>query len=617
MTHRIHRPTALARTLCAAAVCVATLLVATPAQAQPVSNSTLYYRMGGGTPGGGAANRSQVATNLGLSGNLRLNYSCGKFDIGLSWQTLMNGFSQLGTQVTNAVKAGIASLPLYILQRAQPGLYQLFQNYSAKADAIIAASLKTCEEMEATIKAGQNPYEDWVKVAKGDVWKMKAQAGGDVVQAKLDIGRNEEANKLGVQWVFGRRAGGVSSDALRPIRDLSIAGYNATLNKPAASSPTTSYASSAEKNTRLVQAFQTPDEMAKFATEVLGDKRVYTCTQGTDGCPSATNVTTASRLHSRGRFVLPCLALGLGLSGTRLHLRLQCGSIALLVVVLLAVGSGSIVFRGGGVGVAPEHVFTIDGDAVDQQEAALDEGSHFPLAGLATSLTILHVTFVEVRIDVTDTKRDEDVALSSYILPQTIHHFDGFASADPKVEVGVVGLIRVATQGGNAAGKERIGATTSIALGFNPADAVEVTDAVDVQVEVVGLDGSSHGDLQRKKTREITQPSTGPKAEDRETQFPCPGCKENTLELTLGASSCAFRELRRRVLPLGKSRTKANGLHDLCQVLIKQSPNRVLDWLEPCSPKKGSTRRKPKLQCDCNRAQGGKSAGLMSPRRTL
>ena len=146
----------------ATAICLA---LATPAQAQPVSNSTLYYRMGGGTPGGAAANGSQIAANLGLSGNLRLNYSCGKFDIGLSWQTLMNGFSQLGTQVTNAVKAGIASLPLYILQRAQPGLYQLFQNYSAKADAMIAASLKTCEEMEAMIKAGQNPYEDWVKIA--------------------------------------------------------------------------------------------------------------------------------------------------------------------------------------------------------------------------------------------------------------------------------------------------------------------------------------------------------------------------------------------------------------------------------------------------------------------
>lgn len=115
MNRLIHRSTILQRAL-AIAACVVTLsLCAVPVQAQPVSNSTLYYRMGGGTPGGGAANRSQVAANLGLSGNLRLNYSCGKFDIGQSWQTLMNGFSQLGTQVTNAVRAGIVGLRWTVL----------------------------------------------------------------------------------------------------------------------------------------------------------------------------------------------------------------------------------------------------------------------------------------------------------------------------------------------------------------------------------------------------------------------------------------------------------------------------------------------------------------------
>ncbi len=122
-----------------------------------MNNSSLYYRMGGGSPGGAAAYRGQLANTLGIQGNLRLNYSCGKFDIGLSWSNLMNGFSSLGTQVSNAVKAGIASLPLYVLQRAQPGLYQLFQNYSLKADTMIGAALKTCEEMEPSSARGRIP----------------------------------------------------------------------------------------------------------------------------------------------------------------------------------------------------------------------------------------------------------------------------------------------------------------------------------------------------------------------------------------------------------------------------------------------------------------------------
>ena len=284
--------------LAAAACSLACLSISLPVQAQPVSNSSLYYRMGGGSPGGAAANGKQVATTLGLGGVLRLNYSCGKFDIGLSWQTMMNGFSQLGTQVTNAIQAGLASLPLYILQRAQPGLYQLFQTYSQKAEIMIASSLKTCEEMEATIRQGKNPYDDWIKLAKGETWKLKASAAGDVVQAKHDINKDEEPQKTGVSWLGGIKAGGSGPNAkpLQPIRDLSIAGYNVTLNKAVTASPTTNYSASVDKNTRLVKAFPTPDDLAVFTTEVLGDKRVHTCTQGTAGCPAPTTVITATGL---------------------------------------------------------------------------------------------------------------------------------------------------------------------------------------------------------------------------------------------------------------------------------------------------------------------------------
>lgn len=277
---------------------VCSLTCITPqARAQSIGHSTLYYGMGGGTPGGGANNGDQLASNLGIGGDLRLNYACGKFDVGLSWQTLMNGFSQLGTTVTNAVKAGIASLPLYILQRAQPGLYQLFQNYSQKADLMIAASLKTCEEMEAMIKQGENPYEDWVRLAKGEGWKAHAQAGGDIVQAKYDLSRDEGPQRKGINWVFNQRAGGVGDEPIQPIRDVSIAGYNATLNKPATESRTKDYSASADvKNTRLVRAFPTPQDLADFTTEVLGDKRIYTCSQGDSDCPDPTTVTTSTGL---------------------------------------------------------------------------------------------------------------------------------------------------------------------------------------------------------------------------------------------------------------------------------------------------------------------------------
>ena len=100
----------------------AQLAVPTDAYAQPVRNSSLYYRMGGASPGGAANYRGQVAHNLGFGVNARLNYSCGKFDIGLSWSNIMNNIASLGQTITGAIQAGIAALPLYVLQRAQPGL---------------------------------------------------------------------------------------------------------------------------------------------------------------------------------------------------------------------------------------------------------------------------------------------------------------------------------------------------------------------------------------------------------------------------------------------------------------------------------------------------------------
>ncbi|MCR6480996.1 integrating conjugative element protein [Variovorax sp. ZS18.2.2] len=293
LSHRLSGALRIRHGVCvAAAATVLALCMAPAAIAQPVSNSTLYYRLGGGSPSAGANNRGQNAMRLGFS--TRLNYSCGKFDIGLSWSNVMDGFKNLGTTVSNAVKAGISSLPLYVLQRAQPGLYQLFQNFSQKADILVAASLKSCEDMEAMIKSGQDPYEDWVKVAKGEAWKAEASASGDVVDAKKKINRDEKAQNEGVAWVFGQKAGGVSGRPIQPIRDLSVAGYNATLNRPTSSSSSANFSGSSEKSTRLVRAFASPDELATWATEVLGDRSIFLCSQST--CPQPTTTSTATGL---------------------------------------------------------------------------------------------------------------------------------------------------------------------------------------------------------------------------------------------------------------------------------------------------------------------------------
>jgi integrating conjugative element protein (TIGR03755 family) len=297
MKHPQRLPSHLAlKSTSIAAVLFVTILLATsqPVQAQTRS-SALYYQMGGSAPGGLGNYKSTIPIQIGLAADLRLNYSCGKFDLGLSWSTLMNNISNLGTTLSNALKAGVAALPMYIFQRAQPGLYQLFQTYSAKADAMIAASLKTCEEMEAQIKAGGNPYEDWVNTAKGESWRVRASLQGDVIEAKTAINKDEEAQKNGVSWIFGgAKAGGVGTQPLRPIRDLSVAGYSVTMNRP-----TTSGAGvGGTVGARLTNAFATPEALAEWTTKVLGDQQIYLC-EGIVNCPAATSTSTASGLGPR------------------------------------------------------------------------------------------------------------------------------------------------------------------------------------------------------------------------------------------------------------------------------------------------------------------------------
>ncbi len=252
------------------------------AQQIPNAQSRLYYRIGGSDPASRAANPKALALKLNLGGAVKLNYSCGKFDAGVSFQNLMSGYAALGTTIAGAVKAGIAALPMYIFQRAQPGLYELFQTYAKKAEVMIAQSLKSCEEMEAQIKAGGDPYEDWIKLAKVENWKSEAATGLDVVAAKTNV---ETLNgRDGLTWIGGVKAAGFAQNPVRVIKDLTVAGYNLTMSAPVLSPESTVYSSAGPTSSKLGRTFARPIDAANFATDVLGDLQIATCTEAS--CPA-------------------------------------------------------------------------------------------------------------------------------------------------------------------------------------------------------------------------------------------------------------------------------------------------------------------------------------------
>ncbi len=279
------------------------------AQLGPPSNrggfSKQYYLLGGNDSGSHSLYKNQLALKLGFSADFRFNYSCGKFDIGLSHDNVMNGIATLGATLSSILTAGIAALPLYILQRAQPGLYEVFQTYSVKAQALANASLKSCEDMEAQIKAGGDPYADLLKMSKSDYWKgasagLSGSNSGDIVATKFDIEKNQAGGNAGIQWIWGKKAGGsvlttelstgatVTQDPVKPIEDTTKAGYLQALNlNPGmnVSQITTDFSLiPAYKDSNLVKAFKSPKDASDFSTEVLGDAEIVTCDAGAS-CP--------------------------------------------------------------------------------------------------------------------------------------------------------------------------------------------------------------------------------------------------------------------------------------------------------------------------------------------
>ena len=241
----------------------------------PTEDGLWYYEIGGAEPVSAPANPSVVSVTLGGSAQLGLGYSCGKFDPVLAVTNTLNdiagGVDDMMNAMTVAASAAIATLPALILQRANPGLYDLFQNALLKAEETMQLATKSCEQMEAEIARGKNPYADLITLSKGNDWKVQMGIGGnDAVTAKDSV---ETANgDNGVPWIGGQ-AGGAGQPELQFTGDIVRAGYNINMNRPLiATGPVP-----AESATRLSEVWPTPIAARDWVVDVVGENIATTC----------------------------------------------------------------------------------------------------------------------------------------------------------------------------------------------------------------------------------------------------------------------------------------------------------------------------------------------------
>ncbi len=262
------------------------MLVSTQwAQAAPQlfpTKGELYYEIGGASSITLPANYRAGRFSYPASVEVGLGYSCGNFDPTLGVANILNSIGNIGNDLVNgvvgAVTAAIGSLPALILQRINPGLYDLFQNGKIRAEAIISLANESCEEMERQVANGENPYKDWVELSKSYDWKLEMGTSGwqsatsDVSQAKEKV--ETDNGKNGIPWIGGTKAGGENQPAIHVPRDVIRAGYNMELNRwtslstPAGSPPATI--------SRQEELWRTPQDAEQWSVDVLGDVYLYT-----------------------------------------------------------------------------------------------------------------------------------------------------------------------------------------------------------------------------------------------------------------------------------------------------------------------------------------------------
>lgn len=275
----------------------------------PTEDSYWYYEIGGAQPVSPPANPQVTQVTLGGSAQLGLGYSCAKFDPLLAVTHTLNnirsGADDMMNAMTAAASSAIAALPALILQRANPGLYDLFQNALLKAEETMKIATKSCEQMEAKIATGKNPYADLITLSKGNDWKVQMGIGAnDAVSAKDAV---ESANgDNGVPWIGGP-AGGSGQPVLRFTGDLVQAGYNLNLNRPITETGPVPAADA----TRLSEIWPSPTLARNWVVDVVGENIVTTCdTCRKDSIPGTGLLPTLYRESTEVTVELQALVAG-------------------------------------------------------------------------------------------------------------------------------------------------------------------------------------------------------------------------------------------------------------------------------------------------------------------
>lgn len=239
-----------------------------------VIGDDVLYSIGGGraVSMGGAGNMQSIGVGVGWNSNL----ICGDMSITTTLQNqlngITNGFQTIMSNVIQNATSAVASLPALIIQRADPGLYNLLTNGILQARLDFDRSKMTCRAIANRMADMAGGQAGWDQLAEGMALR-DAVSSTDAVSA-IEQSESNKGNN-GVPWVGGGNAGGSGQSSIKVVGDVTRAGYNLLNGRSA--TDTSSIARSACGNRLTCQTWSSPGAAAAFANRVLGEREQRTC----------------------------------------------------------------------------------------------------------------------------------------------------------------------------------------------------------------------------------------------------------------------------------------------------------------------------------------------------
>jgi integrating conjugative element protein (TIGR03755 family) len=257
----------------ASAVHAQTVLDGTRLQGS-VLNDQVLYTIGGGH----AVSMSQAPGMRSLSVGIGWNSNliCGDMSIETTLQNQLNGitegFQQIMSDIIQSATAAVASLPALIIQRADPGLYNLLTNGILQARLDFDRSKLTCRQIADRLADLAGGQIGWDQLAEG--LALRDAIGSNDAVSAIEEAETSRGNG-GVPWLGGDRAGGQGQEAIRIVGDITRAGYNLVNGRDVADNTAIDAVACADRLT--CRTWPSPDAAAAWAVRVLGEQEQRTC----------------------------------------------------------------------------------------------------------------------------------------------------------------------------------------------------------------------------------------------------------------------------------------------------------------------------------------------------